>query len=183
MLDFIDAIETHHLIIAALALPVLAVVLERLVGAQISERHHIHHDTYGVSPVVSRTLVLVMVFMGGLGSIIGWLCHLGVFGVEPELPLAFFVAFELTLLVMVLAVVRYRVMAYDDYLYVWPPFGLTQTLYYEQIERMEWRSSYLGPHLRDLVVWTNDNKHARIWCLVDIEQVMLRIDRFDAVGE
>lgn len=175
-------IDTEHLIIAAIGLPVIAIIIELIVGTRISERHHIHHDTYGVSPVVSRTLVLVMVFMGGLGSIIGWLCHLGVFPSEPELPLAFFVAFELTLLLMVMAVVRYRVMAYDEYMIVWPPFGLPRRLYYDRIERMEWRSSYLGPHLRDLSVWTSDNKHARIWCLVDIEQVLLRIDRFDVMG-
>ena len=91
-------------------------------------------------------------------------------------------AFELTLLLMVMAVVRYRVMAYDEYMIVWPPFGLPRTLYYDRIEHMEWRSSYLGPHLRDLYVRTSDRKRARIWCLVDIEQVLLRIDRFDVMG-
>lgn len=175
-------IDTHHLIIAAIGLPVVAIAIELVVGTRIYERHHIHHDTYGVSPVVSRTLVLVMVFMGGLGAIIGWLCHLGVFQSDSELALAFFVAFELTLLLMVMAVVRYRVMAYDDYMIVWPPFGLPRTLYYDRIERMEWRPSYLGPHLRDLYVWTDNRKRARIWCLVDIERVLLRIDRFDAMS-
>lgn len=175
-------LDTHHLVIAAIGLPIAAIAIQLLVGTRISERHHTHHDTYGVSPVVSRTLVLVMVFMGGLGAIIGWLSDLGVFQATPELALAFFIAFELTLLVMVMAVVRYRVMVYEEYMIVWPPFGLPRTLYYDRIDRMQWRSSYLGPHLHDLCVWTDDNKHARIWCLVDIEQVLLRIDRFDVMS-
>ena len=109
---------TRCLTVLVIALPLLAWVMEFLAGAVISERHHLHHDTYSVSMVVSRTLALVMLFMGALGGVTGWLCHLGVFSMRPLLPLAFFVSFQVTLLLMIVAVLRYRVMAYADHMIV-----------------------------------------------------------------
>ena len=53
---------TRCLTVLVIALPLLAWVMEFLAGAVISERHHLHHDTYSVSMVVSRTLALVMLF-------------------------------------------------------------------------------------------------------------------------
>lgn len=172
---------TRCLTVLVIALPLLAWVMEFLAGAVISERHHLHHDTYSVSMVVSRTLALVMLFMGALGGVTGWLCHLGVFSMRPLLPLAFFVSFQVTLLLMIVAVLRYRVMAYADHMIVRPAFGQSRTIAYDDITRMEWVSSYLGPHLRDLRVHSKGAAPVRLWCLLDVEQLLLRLDRFDAL--
>lgn len=171
-----------QLLIAVIALPLCALVIVMLSGTPISERHHLHHDTYSVSLVVSRTFVLVMVFMGVVGGLVGWLCHLGVFSADPLVPLAFFLSFQLMLLLMLAAVMRYQVMAYDDELLVRPPFGRTKTIPYGRIDRMEWIPSFLGPHLHDLRITTTRGVTARIWCLLDIEQILLRIDRFDTMS-
>ena len=171
----------RHLMTAVICLPMGAFLLILVVGTNLSERHHIHHDTYLISPVVSRTPLLVMGFMGVLGGLTGWLCHVGVFASDPVASLAFFVAFQLTLLIMIAAVMRYQVMAYDDRLVVRPAWGRTITLPYDDITSMGWVPSLLAPRLRDLRVHATDGKVARIWCLVDIEQVLLRIDRYEVI--
>lgn len=164
-------------------LPLVAIVVMLFSGAEISERHHLHHDTYTVSQVVSRTLTLVMLFMGMLGSVTGWLCRLGVFSTDSLIPLTFFVTFLLTLFVMLLMVARYQVMAYDDRMVVRPAFGRIRTVEYDEIERMEWVRSMLSPYLSDLKIWSRDGRSSRIWCFLDIEQLLMRIDRFDVLGD
>lgn len=176
-------IEHEDLIAAVVFLPLFATIVSVLMGTNLSERHHSHHDTYGVSLVVSRTLILVLVFMGVLGVSVGWLCHIGVFDTDSLVPLAFFAAFELTIVALILAVTRYQVMVYDDRVTVRPAFGRPNTIAYDEIENMQWRSSRLGPVLRDLQVSAFDGSKLRIWCLVDIEQILLRIDRFDTLNE
>lgn len=170
-----------HMLMAIVGIPLVAIIAELLAGEKLSERHHVHHDTYTLSPVVSRTLVLVMVFMGVLGGLVSWLCHLGVFATEPTVPLAFFISFQMTLFVMAIGVIRYQVMAYDDHMVVRPGFGRTRTIRYDQIDRMEWVQSFLGPRLRDMRVHTRQDVTVRLWCLLDIEQILLRIDRFETI--
>lgn len=174
-----------HLMTAVLVvgLPLLALIFVLLSNPGLAERHHSHHDTYLVSPVVSRTLMLVMLFMGVLGGLTGWLCRIGVFAPEPLVPFSFFAAFQVTLLVMVAAVTRYQVMAYDDYMVVRPAFGHERTIAYDSIERMEWVISLLGPSLLDLRIRTVEGQATRIWCLIDIEQVLLRIDRYEVIED
>lgn len=170
------------LLLVVVLLPVIAVALSFLAGANLSERHHVHHDTYLVSLVVSRTFALVMVFMGVLGGLVGWLCHLGVFAAEAVVAESFFVAFQLTLLFMFVAAMRYQVTAYDDRMIVRQPFGPNKTIRYGDIASMEWRPSFLGPNLRDLWIISKAGKRTRLWCLLDIEQLLLRIDRFDTLA-
>lgn len=164
-----------------MGIPVLVVLVVLFGGSDLSERHHLHHDTYAVSLVVSRSLVLVIVFMGVLGALTGWLCNLGVFSADPVIPLSFFVSFELTILLILVVVMRHRVMTYDDVMLVRPPFGKEKTIAYDHITRMEWVASRMGPHVRDLRVFTENGKAVRILYLLDIEQIMLRIDRFDVL--
>lgn len=169
------------LTVLVIALPLVAFIAEALTGVSLAERHHLHHDTYAVSQVVSRSLTLVMMFMGVLGGLTAWLCHLGVFAARPIVPLAFFVSFQLTLLLMVAAVMRYRVMVYEDHMLVRNPFGSTRFVAYDDITRMEWVSSYLGPHLHDIEVHSLHERPVRLWCLLDVEQLLLRLDRFDVL--
>lgn len=174
-------VQFEHMLYAIVGLPLLAIVIELLSDSRMPERHHIHHDTYTLSPVVNRTLALVMMFMGVMGAVTGWLCRLGVFKADPLVPLGFFVAFQATLLVMVCAVTRYRVMAYDDRMTMRPAFGRTREIAYDDIARMEWVTSLLGPHLHDLLVVSSDGTVIRLWCMLDIEQLLLRIDRSDSL--
>ena len=172
---------TQCLFVIVVAIPLVAVVLCLLAGSSMAERLHSHHNTYSISLVVSRALTLVMVFMGVLGGLTSWLCRLGVFSQSHLLPLSFCIAFELTILIMVMAVLRYQVMSYEDRITVRGPFVSTRTIRYADIDRMEWRWSYLGPHLRDLWIHASDGTKTRIWCLVDVERLLLQIDRFDVL--
>lgn len=164
---------------AVILIPLLSASIEMLAGTRILERHHVHHDTYVVSPVVSRTLILVTVFMGVLGATVGWLCHLGVFTSDPSVPLAFFIMFQLTMLFIVIGSMRYQVMAYDDLMVVRPAYGFTRTIRYDQIDYMSWVSPFLTPHMRDVRVHSKTGDSVRLWSLLDIEQILLRIDCFD----
>lgn len=166
-----------------IVLPVVATATTMLSGFEMPERHHLHHDTYAISPVISRSYVLNMLFMGMLGTLVGWLCHLGVFAADPLIPVAFFTAFLVSLQLILAFVLAYRVTVYDDYMIVRLAFRGTRTIYYDEIEAMEWVPSLLDPRLRDLRIIPRTGRRLRIWCLLDIEQMLMRIDRFDAFVE
>lgn len=169
----------EFLITVVVLLPLVGVVACALAGSGISERHHAHHDTYAVSLVVSHTLLLVMTFMGVLGGLTAWLCHIGVFTSDALVPLAFFTAFQVTLLLILIMTVRYRVVAYDDRLTVFPPLGRRRTISYDSIDHMEWVRSFFAPHFHDLCIYTKERRVVRIWYLLDIGQMLLRVDRFE----
>ena len=171
-----------RLMCVVVGLPLLAELVVLVSGTDISERHHLHHDTYAVSPVMSRTLVLVMVFMGVLGGLTGWLCHLGVFASDPIVPMGCFVSFQATLLLVCIAFTRYQVMLYDDYMIVRPPYGRRRTVPYADIKSMRWRKPHVGLRDRDLVIVLRGGRRIRLWGLVDVERMLLRIDRFDVLA-
>ena len=173
--------EAMGLMVVVAGLPALALVVELLTRADLRERHHIDHDTYAISMVVSRTIALVMVFLGVLGTLTGWLCHLGVFAQSPAVPLAFFASALLTLLVVHYALGRYQVTAYTDRLLVRPFFGRARTVRYEDIARMGWVAPWWGSRVRDLRVETRQGECVQVWGLLDIDQILLRIDRFDVL--
>lgn len=170
-----------HLEYVIITIPVLAFAIGLLFSPDMAERHHIHHDTYSISQVITRTLLLVMTFMGILGGVTGWLCHLGVFTSDPVVPLAFFVAFQLSIFVVFIALNRCRVMAYDDRMFVRPWFRRQREVPYGQIERMVRRPYPATPHFNDLLIYLKDGSRIRVSGLLDIEQMLLRIDRFDAM--
>ena len=170
-----------HLMAAVIGIPVLSGLGVLFTAPDMSERHHLHHDTYTISQVVSRTMVLVMVFMGVLGGLTGWLCHLGVFSADPMVPLAFFVAFQATLLFASVTTSRCQVMAYDDRMFVRPWFGRRHMVNYGDIVRMERSRSLLNPNFYDLRIYTSDGSQVRVSGLLDVEQILLRIDRFDVL--
>lgn len=162
-------------------LPLVALLAEMILHTDMAERHHIHHDTYSVSLVITRTTVLVMVFMGSLGVMTGWLCHLGVFATDPSVVLSFFTSFQLTLLVVHSLLGRYRVTTYSDRLTVRPFLGRTKTMRYDEIARMEWVVPAGRGLIRDLNVHAYDGRVVRLWGILDIGQMLMRIDRFDAL--
>lgn len=171
----------RYLMIAVIGIPVLSGIGVLLSPPDMAERHHTHHDTYAISPVMSRTLVLVMVFMGVLGGLTGWLCHIGVFNSDPVVPLTFFVAFQATILFAFAAVCRCEVMAYDDRMFVKPWFGRRRVVVYEDIVQMQRRRSLLNPNFDDLRIFMRDKSMVRVSGLLDVEQILLRIDRFEVL--
>ncbi len=161
--------------------PLVAGLMAMLSNESLAERHHMHHDTYAISPVVSRSLILVMIFMAVLGCLSGWLSQLGVFATDPEVPLWFFASFEVSLFMAVIAIFRYRVMAYGDRLLIRPVVGRTRTVFYESIRRM-WRTpSTVAEGMHDLMLEDRDGTTLCVSGMLDIEQILLRINRFDVL--
>ena len=168
-------------LVIALA-PVLSVVVELVTRVDIEERHHVHHDTYVVSMTLTRTLMLVVGFAGILGTLVSWLCRVGIYGpVDVLVPLSFFATIELGILVFQIGLGRYQVTTYLDRITVRPLFGCTRTMRYRDIDHMDWRTHLTDDHVRDLQLWSKDGGKVTIWGILDIDQMLLRIDRFDVL--
>lgn len=162
------------------ALPLTALVIEWLGDTGLSERHHGHHDTYLVPRSMTATLVLMMVFVGALGDVAGWLCHVGVFSADPTIVFAFFLMFLSVSLAMWAGIRRYRVVTYADHMCVTPFAGWTKTLVYAQVTRMVWTHRSFVTSYRNLRVYAGE-KSAFLWGTIDLEQVLARINRFDVL--
>lgn len=172
-------------ILVALAVvpPTIAVVLEFMNSVRLSERHHSHHDTYGVSIVMLSVLVMAMVFMGLLGLVLSWLCYVGVFHADGTVMLGFFSSFVLVMFVMWMAMRRYHVSTYDDYMVITPYVGKSQTIHYDKIERLRWSGSRSFFGDRSLSVIVGGKVVAVLVGVVDIEQILQSINRTDILDE
>lgn len=171
------------LLAIAIGLPTIAVITEFVFSTRLTERHHRHHDTYSVSIIMLSTVVMAMLFMGLLGVLLFWLCHVGVFKAEANVILGFFSSFVLVMFVMWLAMRRYHVSTYDEYMEITPFVGRTCTVRYDQIERLHWsgsRSPYSG---RSLSVVVGERVVAVLVGLVDVDQIVQRINRQDLMEE
>ena len=142
------------LVAVAAIIPVVALAFEHVGNVRISERHHSHHDTYVVPVEFTRSLVLAMTFMAVLGLLVAWLCERDVFLADAVVVLGFFDAFLVTCFVM------------------W-------SLRYDQIERLEWTGMRVGSGFRNLEVWVDGRRAVTLLGIVDIEQIVMSIDRFD----
>ena len=170
-----------YLEMVIIGIPLTAEVVSLLTIPEMSERHHLHHDTYSISQVIPRTLLLVMSFMGILGGLTGWLCHLGVFTSDPLVPLAFFVAFQVSIFLVFIALNRCRVMAYGDRMFVRTWFWRQREVPYDQIVRMERKAFPIDPQFSDLFISLADGRKVLVSGLLDVGQILLRIDRFDVL--
>ncbi|MGI6229876.1 MAG: hypothetical protein ACOYJL_03060 [Tractidigestivibacter sp.] len=173
-----------HGILAAVAvgMPVLAAVVEWLGSIGISERHHSHHDTFVISAALTHSIALAMVFMGVTGMLLVWLCEIGVFRADSMTILAFFSTFILVSFVAWLFLRRYRVSLYDDFMDVRPFVGNVRSVIYDEIESMEWTGLRTGSGYRDLVIYEDGEKYVRIPGMLNIEQILMRIDRYDVLA-
>ncbi len=162
-------------------LPVLALLLEHVGNVRISERHHRHHDTYVVPAPFTRGLVLAMAFMSVLGFVLGWLCAALEFLPGPVPVFAFFDAFIVTSFVMWAILSRYKVSVFDERLFITPFLGPDVTVRYRDIDVMRWTGMRKGSGYRDLVIWAGGRRVGRISGIVDVEQILMAIDRFDAL--
>lgn len=169
------------LAVVEVALPVVALLFEHVGNVRISERHHSHHDTYIVPVSFTRGLVLAMAFMSVLGLAMGWLCAAIEF-LPSALPVfAFFDAFIATVFALWASLVRYKVSVFDDYLVITPFLGRDATVRYDRIDVMRWSGMRKASGYRDLVIWADGGRAGRLSGMLDIEQILMAIDRFDAL--
>jgi hypothetical protein len=82
---------------------------------------------------ISSAFMLMMVFVGMLGLVVGWLCSIDIFMSDPQVLHSFFASFLSVTFLMWLCVRRYRVMTFDDRLQVRPALGFTRTVRYDEI--------------------------------------------------
>ena len=172
----------ERLMMLVIGIPLVSGIFSLLTNATLAERHHIHHDTYSVSKVVTRTLVLVMIFMGVLGGMTGWLCHLGVYPTDPMVPLSFFASFQLTVAAAYVLLSRTQVMAYNDRMFIRSGMRRQVEIVYADIDSMRRTPSLFIPSFHDLRIHTTQNKTVTVLGLLDIEQILMRIDRFDVLA-
>ena len=177
------AVSTYMLMILALAIPIAASLIDAMsAAAGISERHHSHHDTFVVETSFSRAIIIAMYFMAIVGIILAWLCIMGVFTASSKVVIVFFVAFVGVMFVMWLGMRRYRVSAYDEYMDITPFVGSNIHVVYRDIERMEWYGPRKGSGFRNLRIYEHGRPVGMLWGVLDLEQVLMRIDRFDVLG-
>ena len=76
---------------------------------------------------------------------------------------------------------RYKVSVFSDHLVVTPFFGSHVLVLYDEIDLLEWAGTRKGSGYRDLVIWAGGHGTVRISGMVDVEQILMAIDRFDAL--
>lgn len=171
------------LVAIAIVIPAVALVLEHVGNVRISERHHSHHDTYVVPVSFTRLIVLAMTFMATLGLLLAWLCDIGVLHAEVSLVLSFFDAFLVTSLAIRCVFCRYRVSTFRDCMVVTPLLGPRVWVHYDRIDRLEWSGLRKESGFRNLVVWVGGRRVVTLLGIVDVEQIIMTIDRFDLLPQ
>lgn len=148
---------------------------------RLVERHHSHHDTYVVPSDFLRALVVTMLLVGCLGFVLGAFSLAGAFGPSARCVLAFTDAFVWTFFGAWVVLMRYKVSLFEDRGEIVPLIGRSSCFFYSDIEKLGWRGRIRTSGYRDLVIVEKDGRRLRIWGIVDIEQILLHIDRFDVL--
>lgn len=168
--------------IVVVAAPVTAAILEHSGNVGISERRHSHHDTYVTPASLTRSLIIDMAFVSAIAVILGWLCYVNVFTPNPDIVMAFFASFSVVMFMAWYILSRYKVSLFDDEMVMVPFFGHEITINYQDIKRMEWIGGRRGSGFRDLLIWTSDTSKVRLSGMIGLDQVLLKIDRFDVLA-
>lgn len=160
----------------------VAALFER-VGApmRLAERHHSHHDTYLVPPDFLRSLAVAMLLVGCLGVLLTTFCSVGLFDSDMICVLAFADAFAWMALVLWLMMARYKVSLFEDRGVIVPLVGRGICFFYSDIASIRWGGPWRASGYRDLVITDIDGRTYKIKGIVDIEQVLLHVDRFDVL--
>lgn len=169
------------LAILGLVLPILAVLLDDVASGRIPERHHSHHDTYTVPVEYTHAFLDAALVMGILGLMVAFLCFVGVFRVTVRVVLTFTDTFVVTILVLWGILRNYKVSVFDDHMVVTKPFKRIVSVEYANIERMEWHGFRRSSGYRNLYIWAGGRHVCTLWCMLDLEQILMRVDRFDAL--
>ena len=173
--------ESWFLMSFVAGIPLMAVVMVWASSTDISERHHSHHDTYTVASTFSWVVMFCMVFMGALGLLMAWMCSLNVYEADPLLVLAFFASFLGVAFLVWTGLRRYKVVTFDDRMCVTPVLGPVVTISYEDITAMVWESSPLVSRSRGVTVYVGQRRRARLLPVLDLDQILIRVDRFDVL--
>lgn len=174
------AIETVLLVFLVIV-PLVALLFEnRGSRLRMEERHHSHHDTYVISPGLSRVMVNSMVIMAAAGIILGLLAFVDLFEEPPIVIISFFVAYLVVAFVMWYLMTRYRVSVYEDHLEVTPMIGEKKSVAFSEIESMRLVMPRLGLR-RTVYVYKGGSRVITIWGMVDVNQILVRINRFDVL--
>lgn len=169
------------LLAIAVLVPLLALFLEHAGNVRFAERHHRHHDTYVVPAGLTRSIVLAMAFVSASGLVLGWVCVSGVSGADPLTVLAFSDSFVVTCFVLWLGLCRYKVSVFEDRMVVTPFVGPDVVVPYERIDRMEWVGIRRASGMRSLDVYVGEKRVCRLSSIVDVEQILMSVDRFDVL--
>ena len=179
------------LMMVALGPSVVALLVERYSGhARLVERHHSRHDTYAVPPQFTHAIAKGMLVASTMGIVLATMCMSKIFSASATLVLVFFDAFVLTAWLMWLGLCRFKVSLFQDRngsgaggeIVVTPFVGREICIVYNDIFSMRWTGIRRASGYRDLRITTFNGKSATIWAVVDIEQILLHIDRFDALA-
>ena len=173
--------EQIPLFAVIMLMPMMTLPIELLGDNVIIERHHLHHDTYLVPRSISSALMLMMLFVGMLGVVVGWLCNVGVFHADIVIVLAFFATFIMATFVLWLGIRRYRLMTYDDRLQVRGFAGPTRIVRYADITEIRRLPRTLNNY-QSVRVYAGETR-IFLWGLLDLDQILARIDRFDVLVE
>ena len=119
--------------------------------------------------------------MGALGLMLGWLCALGAFKADTTVVFAFFLAFLLVTFSFWLAIKHYRVVTYVDRMRITPFVGLTRTVRYRDIARIEWARPNALVGYQSVRVRSRGRRRVTLWGTIDVDQVLMRIDRYDVL--
>ena len=76
---------------------------------------------------------------------------------------------------------RYKVVTFEDRMCVTPVLGPVVTIYYEDITLMVWEPSALISLNKGVTVYVGQRRRARLWPLLDLDQILMRVDRFDVL--
>lgn len=169
------------LMLLAVVIPLISAVIVLRGSANLSERHHAHHDTYTVAATLLWGIVSAMLFMGALGVLVGWLCSLGALTANTVVVMAFFDGFLVTLFASLILLRRYKIMTFENYMRVTPLIGRTVTIIYSDITAMEWSSSLLLPGTHNIRVHAGNRNGALLWAALDLDQILIRVNRFDSL--
>ena len=132
-------------------------------------------------PDFLRSLAVAMLLVGCLGVLLGTFCGVGLFDSDMICVLTFTDAFTWMALVMWLMMARYKVSLFEDRGVIVPLVGRSICFFYSDIASIRWSGPRRASGYRDLVITDIDGRRYKIKGIIDIEQVLLHVDRFDVL--
>lgn len=169
-------------VLVAIAVPLCAWYFEHVGNVRISERHHSRHDTFVIPVTFTRTLVFAMSFMGSFAAVVAVLMFHEVFDEDSLALLAFCDAVILTLYILWSLTRRYKVSTFKEVLVLRRFWGQEQWIRYQDITEMSWVGVTKGSGYRDLRICLADQQSVVISGMVDLERILMRINRFDVLA-
>jgi hypothetical protein len=161
-------------------IPIFSAIFQIVSDTDIAERHHSHHDTYRASKTFTRMLVYAMGCMGGAGILVCLLQRLGLLDVDIPVAITFFCSFVVTTWAVWAMFGRYRVETYSDYLRVVPLLGRARVIPYDRICDIRTLGDPLWEGNPSVCVYERGRRTpALLWNLLDVEQILMRINRPD----